>query len=162
MAEEQAIIESEEEDDDLQTTPRPNLDDDQESWNGFDLETQSHQDVLGDDIPFFDDHMARTNPLEHAAEATLWADDEPVRKNVRFDISDDSDDEDENDNYGFPDLFVPQDQLDARFLAQIEEENDEGSDSFWDLRSANDVPREDDDSDSDGSTGTYSSGYECK
>jgi len=163
VVEEQAIIESEEDEDDedLQTTPRPNNEHDQESWNGFDLDTQSTLDVL--DETFFDDHISRTHAPNHSAEAALWAgsEEEPVRKNVRFDISDSSDDDDEN--YGFPDLFVAQENLDAGFLRQIESDEDQLSDSFWDFGAEKEARLEgDDDADSDSSTGTYSSCSEAE
>jgi hypothetical protein len=137
----------------LHTTPRPYQEFDQESWNGFELDTHSNKDVL--DETFFDDHMART---QVAAGGNVWpdSDDEPVRKNVRFDISDSSDDEDET--YGFPDLFVPQENLDASFLRQIESDEDQLSDTFWDLNNEKEAHLDaGEDGDSDSSTGTYSS-----
>lgn len=169
MAEEQAIIESEEEeDDDLQTTPRPTQEegeeDDAESWNGF--ENDSTQEILGDDFQSFDDHMARTQP-HHGSQADSWsiADDEPVRKNVRFDVSDSSDDSSEDENYGFPDLFVPQESLDAGFLRQIEQDDDDdqGSDSYWDFGLSQDhhhTRGRDESSDSDDAS-SESSDYDC-
>lgn len=137
-AEEQVIM-HEEDDDDLQSTPRPTQDD-EVSWEGF-----SEDEVLGDDQQFFDEHMARTGL---ATEATLLpeSDTEAGTRRVRFDLSDSSstvsnDVDDFDDEYPFPELFVPQAELDPTFRKQIEEDPDDdlaSSDGgFWDFQSGN-------------------------
>jgi len=160
-AEEQVIIESEQDEDD--STPRPSIEDDQSSWDGFEMESQ---EVLGD--TFFDDHMARMHAPDIDTEAAvLWApepsDDEPDRRRVRFDLSDSSSTASNDEDFGFPDLFVPQSSLDPAFRRQIEEDeaNASSDEGYWDLRGADDAALEDvDDNDSDSSSGTGSSGYE--
>ena len=157
--EERAILDSEQDDDEAET-PRPKQEDEESSWEGFDGESQS---VLGDDVPFFDDHMARTQEPDFdtatwAAASSLASDDERVRK-VRFDLSDSEDEEDDDNNFGFPDIFVPQSELATSFRRQIEQ--DQGSeDSFWDHTERN-APsaKEDDDSSSDSSGSSLS--YDC-
>lgn len=166
---EEQIIMHEEEDDASQTTPRPTQDEDEVSWEGF----EEDQDVLGDDLPSFDEHMARTGI---ATEATLLpdSDSEPGTRRVRFDISDSSstisnDVDDFDDEYPFPELFVPQAELDPNFRKQIEEDPDDdlaSSDGgFWDFQSGN-VNLVDDDADEADSTsdssGSDGSGYDSE
>ena len=160
MVEERAILESEQ-DDDEEETPRPTQEDEESSWEGFDGDSQS---VLGDDVPFFDDHMARTQEPDidtatWAAASSLASDDERVRK-VRFDLSDSDDEEDDDNNFGFPDIFVPQSELATSFRRQIEQ--DQGSeDSFWDHTERTAPPVKDhDDSSSDSSSSSCLS-YDC-
>lgn len=160
-------------DDDLETTPRPTQDDDevsydgsvddQLSWNGFD----GDQDVLGDNLPFFEEHMARA---ETSVEATLYpSDDEPGPRRVRFalaeDLSDSSSTISDDSNHGFPDLFVDQNELDPYFRREVENDADEDRGSsdggFWDFenpgRSVIGIDGSSDDGES--SSGTDESGY---
>ena len=115
-------------------------------------------------MPFFDDHMARTQEPDFdtatwAAASSLASDDERVRK-VRFDISDSEDDEEEDDNnFGFPDIFVPQSELATSFRRQIEQ--DQGSeDSFWDHTERTAPPAKEHDSSSETSDSSSLS-YDC-
>jgi hypothetical protein len=159
VAEEQAIIASEEESNDF--VPQPERDDDQSSWAGFDVddEPQSVQDGL-----FFQEQIDRTAYPDLYTEATAW--DGNIRRRVRFDLSDsDSNTSDDDDNI-FPDIFVDQNSLDPSFRRAIENDNDNydppsDDGSYWDFGSG-DVPEaglaEHDDDQSDGSIG--SSGYE--
>jgi hypothetical protein len=175
--EEQAIIESE--DDDVQT-PRPSVDDDQSSWDGFDTQ----EEILGENTQFFEDHIARGYAPDHDTEAIVWnhglsEDNIGVARRVHFDIpgydgADESSDTEEDEN-PWPDLFVPQSSLDAGFRKLIESNDDDvfggssdGDGSYWDFQG--DEPSNgaetsqlqggdnDDGSTSDSSAG--SSGYE--
>jgi hypothetical protein len=168
--EEQAIIESAEDfdDDDSLSTPRPSIEDDGSSWDGFGAD--SGQDVLGDE-PFFDDHMARMHAPDYDTEATVWAstniqsDDDPGPRRVRFNLSDSSSStasDDDDDLY--PDLFMDQDSLAPSFRRRIENDEDEQNPSsedgsYWDFDGDKlNQPEEDEESDDGESTG--SSGYE--
>ena len=175
--EEQAIIESE--DDDVQT-PRPLLDDDQASWDGF----ATQEEILGENTQFFEDHIARGHAPDHDTEATVWnhgisEDDAGVTRRVHFaipgyDAADESSDTDDDEEL-WPDLFIPQSSLDASFLKAIESNEDDvfggssdGEGSYWDFHHeepSNGILRpqilgeeNDDESSSDNSVG--SSGYE--
>jgi hypothetical protein len=177
--EEQAIIESE--DDDVQT-PRPSIDDDQSSWDGIDTQ----EEILGENTQFFEDHIARGRAPDHDTEANMWShglseDDIGTTRRVHFDIpgygaaDESSDTEDEEDLW--PDLFVPQSSLDASFRKAIESNEDEvfggssdGEGSYWDFHgeeSAHGIqgiqaPADDDDDDDGNSSESSagSSGYE--
>ena len=164
-AEEQAIIESAEEDDgdnELADVPQP--DNDQSSWNGFDDEP-----VLGGDEAFFDDHMARSHAPDTLTHATTYnathgnsSDERETPRRVRFDLSASSEDEDDS---MFPDIFLDQNSLDPGFRRIIEsnhgiDEHMASSEdgSYWDYRGEEhrnvvEVP----DDESDGSSG-YESG----
>lgn len=145
--EEQAIIESE--DDDVQT-PRPSIDDDQSSWDGFDTQ----EEILGENTQFFEDHIARGHAPDHDTEATVWnhglsEDDIGITRGVHFDSrvhyydfpgydgADESSDTEDSEEI-WPDLFVPQDGLDPSFRKVIESNEDElggssdGEGSYWD------------------------------
>lgn len=158
--EERAIQDSEQDDGDEQETPRPTQEDEEESWEGFDDNSQS---VLGDDVPFFDAQMAHTEEPEFdtatwAAASSLASDDERLVRKVRFDLSD-SDDEEEEDNY-FPDIFVPQSELASSFRRQIEQ--DHGSeDSFWDHSERTTLPVEEDNDSRSDSSSSSSISYDC-
>jgi len=160
MVEERAILESEQDDDEAET-PRPTQEDEESSWEGFDGESQS---VLGDDVPFFDDHMARTQEPDldtatWAAASSLASDDERVRK-VRFDLSDSDDEEEDDNNFGFPDIFVPQSELATSFRRQIEQ--DQGSeDSFWDHTERTAPQAKEHDDTSSDSSSSSSLSYDC-
>jgi hypothetical protein len=139
-AEAQLIIE---EDDDSLPNPRPAKDGDEVSWNGFD----DDQEVLGDEQPYFDEHMARA---ANASQATLLptSDTELDIRRVRFDLSDSSstmsDDDDYGDEYPWPEPFVDQSRLDPSFRRQIEDDRDEDRASsdggFWDFKGNEDYP----------------------
>jgi len=168
--EEQAIIESE---DDVQT-PRPSIDDDQSSWDGFDTQ----EEILGENTQFFDDHIARGHAPDHDTEATVWAhalseDDIGATRRVRFDIpnydgADEDSGSDDDEGEIWPDLFVPQSSLDANFRRAIESNVDEvfggssdGEGSYWDFHGDeqnHQVKVGDEESSGDSSAG--SSGYE--
>ena len=175
--EEQAIIASEDED---AQTPRPSIDDDQSSWDGF--ETQ--EEILGENTQFFEDHIARGHAPDHDTEATVWnhglsEDDIGATRRVHFDIpgydaaDESSDSEDEGEIW--PDLFVPQSSLDASFRKAIESNEDEllggssdGEGSYWDFNGeepgngvhGQQVQREEEDDDSLSNSSAGSSGYE--
>ncbi|RDW70374.1 hypothetical protein BP5796_08771 [Coleophoma crateriformis] len=172
VAEEQAIIDSEEDDD--APTPRPSVD--EQSWEGFD--TTSQDDVLGGDGAFFDDHMARMNKPDIDTQITAWnatngqTDDEdtPEARRVRFDLgSDSSDSLSDNDDSIFPDIFLDQNSLDPAFR-KIIENGDEADDdpassndgSYWDFRGsdAEDAPDGSDNEDNKSQSSVSSSGYE--
>ena len=171
VAEEQAIIESAEDDDDDDdddsvSTPRPSIEDDQSNWDGFSVDAH----VLGDDVRFFDDQMARMHAPDHDTEATVWASrnlasDSPEPRRVRFNLSDSSSTASDNDDYLYPDLFMDQDSLAPSFRRRIEKDDEEQNassedGSYWDFEGTekHTVHDEDEGSDSDDSTG--SSGYE--
>ena len=178
VAEEQAIIESAEDDDDdvLQSDPRPSIEDDQNSWDGIDMDSQ---EVLGEDVPFFDEQMARMNAPDHDTVATVWnatnsqSDDEDeaeaspeTSRRVRFDLSESSAGSDDDDDL-FPDIFLDQSSLDPAFRRIIEsgDDNDDAGasseeGSYWDFQGSDPGagPEQSDAEASDSSTG--SSGYE--
>ncbi len=161
VAEEQAIIESEEDEND-DNVLQPDNDDDQSSWAGFDLDDEP---TFGTGDPLFDEHISRTSTPNMYAEATAW--EATSSRRVRFDLSD-SDSSDTEANI-FPDIFLDQSSLDPQFRQTIENDynndnddppSDEGS--YWDFR-GDDVDMKENaqvegDEESDGSTG--SSGYE--
>jgi hypothetical protein len=170
-AEEQAIIESEDEDE--QPTPRPNdgpTDDDQTSWDGF----EDPEEILGENVQFFDDHISRGYAPDPDVEAmALFDTEEDLRasRRVHFAAEDSSSSEDEEN--AWPDLFVPQSSLDPSFRRAIENNDDDflgassdGEGSYWDFngeepsqqQTSTQTNGEDDDSSSDGTAG--SSGYE--
>jgi len=133
VAEEQAIIASEEEDEDedLQSTPRPSIDDDQSSWDGF---GDSQED-------FFEDHIARGNVPDQLTEASAWSHTlQSDSRRVRFEMPGSSSGESEldEDNF-FQDIFVEETRLDPQFRAMIHN-NDDNDDlggssdgSCWDF-----------------------------
>lgn len=158
VAEEQAIIESEEDDND-NAVLQPDNDDDQSSWAGFDLDDEPT--FRGGD-PLFNEQISRTSTPNMYAEATAW--EATTGRRVRFDLSD-SDSSDTEVN-AFPDIFLDQNSLDPQFRRTIENDynndnddppSDEGS--YWDFRGDEvDVTETVGDDDSEDSTG--SSGYE--
>lgn len=157
VAEEQAIIASEEEGND--SVPQPEPDDDQRSWAGLDVDEERNLE----DGQFFQEQIERTVYPDLYTEATAW--DGNIRRRVRFDLSDSESNTSDDDNI-FPDIFVDQNCLDPNFRQAIENENDtydppSDGGSYWDFRSS-DPPdanlAECGDHDSDGSIG--SSGYE--
>jgi hypothetical protein len=158
VAEEQAIIESEEDDND-NAVLQPDNDDDQSSWAGFDLDEEPT--FRGGD-PLFNEQISRTSTPNMYAEATAW--EATTSRRVRFDLSD-SDSSDTEVN-AFPDIFLDQNSLDPQFRRTIENDynndnddplSDEGS--YWDFRGDEvDVTETVGDDDSEDSTG--SSGYE--
>ena len=172
VAEEQAIIESaedeDEDDDDSVSTPRPSVEDSQSTWDGFSVDAS--QDVLGDDLHFFDDHMARMHAPDHDTEATVWASrnmasGSPEPRRVRFNLSDSSSTASDNDDLLYPDLFMDQESLAPSFRRRIENDDDEQhasseDGSCWDFDGGERVPARDGDEDSDGGDSTGSSGYE--
>lgn len=171
VVEEQAIIESAEDDgdDDSVSTPRPSVeDDDQSNWDGFSVD--GSQDVLGDDLHFFDDHMARMHAPDHDTEATVWASrnmtsGSPEPRRVRFNLSDSSSTASDNDDLLYPDLFMDQDSLAPSFRRKIENDDDEGNassddGSYWDFEGGERLPVHDDDQRSESGVSTGSSGYE--
>ena len=130
--EEQIIIESEQSEDD-ESTPRPTQDSDEISWEGFE-DTK----VLGGNDLHFDDGMESTEDNTFATTnwggaASVPSDEEPVRR-VRFADLSSSGDDDEEENYfsGYPDLFVPQEELTQSFRREIEQDDFHSDDSFWD------------------------------
>ena len=172
--EEQAIIESE--DDDVQT-PRPSIDEDQSSWDGFDTQ----EEILGENAQFFEDHIARGHAPDHDTEATVWnhglsEEEIGVTRRVHFDIPgyDGADESSDTDDEGevWPDLFVPQSSLDASFRKAIESNDDDvfggssdGEGSYWDFDGdeSGNAPQfrgEDDDEASSSDNTAGSSGYE--
>lgn len=165
VVEEQAIIDSaeEEDDNDLHNTPRPSQDDDGSSWNGFDMESEED---LGEHNPFFDEQFGRTHPSVNA----LFGEDEttsPARR-VRFDLADsDSVDSDDDVDALFPDIFLPQDRLDPGFRRLIENDDDHdssGNESYWDVNNSDDnSPQKSHDADDSSSDSgrSDSSGYDC-
>lgn len=187
VAEEQAIIESEEcgeeeedddddddDDDDADATPQPEDDDGQSSWAGFDIEDNS---FLRDD-PFFDDQMAQTHVTDPYTEAAFWADLYEVRNNeiftntgrrVRFDISDSDTVASDADDDMFPDIFVDQNSLDPGFRRAIENDGNNDNDdppsdegSCWDFRGdeAKILENANDDEGDESESSYGSSGYE--
>lgn len=175
-AEEQAIIESEEEqdgddeDDDLQTTPRPAIEDDEVSWEGFESTPGANNET------FFDEHMDRMNAAGHTMEAAIADmsssdDDHPTEnlRRVRFDVSDSDNLDTDSDDPLFPDIFLDQNSLDPSFRRIIENDDEQdpplSDDGFWDSNGSDagkavTTPDGNDDSDSDCSGSTGSSGYE--
>jgi hypothetical protein len=161
VAEEQAIIESEEDDND-DNVLQPDNDEDQSSWAGFDLDDEP---TFGGGDPLFDEQITRTSTPNMYAEATAW--EVTNSRRVRFDLSD-SDSSDTEVNI-FPDIFLDQNSLDPQFRQTIENDYNNDNDdppssegSYWDFRGdevdmTENVEVEDDE-ESDGSTG--SSGYE--
>lgn len=160
-------------------------------WDGFDLD----DGVFLSDVPFFDEQISRYDPnlideiaIYNAAASFEGPDSQDIEidldavtsattRRVRFEeevrqYSDSasttgSDDEDED---GFPDLFMHQDSLDPSFRLMIENDNDEddgnsltdGEGSYWDLRDREDFELEKhglDGNDGSSSCGS-SSGYE--
>lgn len=174
--EEQAIIDSEaddDEEDDLQSTPRAQFDDDTLNWQGYELSSAPPPGET-----FFDEHMARMDAPDHGTEtapgnATTSSISEetgtPGRR-VHFDLSDSDDggDTDPDDDF-FPDIFLDQNHLDPGFRRTIENDEDEDradSDDDWEFNGSDSErtpqqktqTRNHEDSDDDESTG--SSGYE--
>ena len=172
-AEEQAIIESEDED---EQTPRPTLDDDQISWDGF----GTQEEILGENTQFFEDHITRGHAPDHDTEATVWnhalsEDDVIATRRVRFEVpsadADESSDTDDDDANFYGDIFVQQDILDPSFRQRIESNVDEyvggssdGEGSYWDFREDDGHEahphEEDDNDDSSSESSAGSSGYE--
>jgi hypothetical protein len=164
VAEEQAIIESEEDNND-DAVLQPDNDDDQSSWAGFDLDDEP---TFGGGDPHFDEQTSRTSTPNMYAEATAW--EATSNRRVRFDLSD-SDSSDTEVNI-FPDIFLDQNSLDPQFRQTIENDHNNDNDdppsdegSYWDFRGdeihvmeSAEVEKDEEDEESDGSTG--SSGYE--
>lgn len=161
VAEELAIIESEEGDDN-DAVLQPYNDDDQSSWVGFDLDDEP---TFGGSDPLFHDHITRTSTPNLYTEATAW--EASSARRVRFDLSD-SDSSDTETNI-FPDIFLDQNSLDPHFRQTIENDynndnddppSDEGS--YWDFRGdeAEVAADAEVDEDEDSNESTGSSGYE--
>lgn len=171
VAEEQAIIESEEEED--YASPQPVQDDDQDSWANFDV----FEDNPG---VYFEEQIAqivRPTVPDIFTGATGWiadagSDDESqpeTARRVRFDLSSDSDTapSDVEDNI-FPDIFLEQGSLDPGFRRTIENDHDKDNDdppsddgSYWDFRGDDaEVEDEDPNMDNQSETSCESSGYE--
>lgn len=161
VAEEQAIIESEEDEID-DTVLQPDKDDDQGSWAGFDLDDEP---TFGGGDPLFHEEITRTSTPNMYAETTAW--EATNSRRVRFDLSD-SDSSDTEVNI-FPDIFLDQSSLDPQFRQTIENDHNKDNDdppssegSYWDFRGDEVDMTEnagiENDEESDGSTG--SSGYE--
>lgn len=175
--EEQAIIESEDYEN-FQSTPRPSIEDDQSSWDGFDPNTQ--EDILGGNIAFFDEHITHRHALDHDTEAAMWSttnglSESDTTRHVRFDLDDDSSSTmTDNEDDIFPDIFVSQNSLDPGFLKAIENNQDEekwssdGEGSYWDFngdepgQTQRFLAEEKDEEDSESSSSAGSSGYESR
>lgn len=171
VAEEQAIIESAEDEDadedDSVSTPRPSGEDDQSNWDGFSMDAS--QEVLDDDLHFFEDHMSRMHDPDHDIDAALWASKNatsgsPEPRRVRFNLSDSSSTASDNDDVLYPDLFMDQDSLAPSFRRKIENDDDDQNQSSddgscWDFDGERPVAR-DSDEESNASDSTGSSGYE--
>ncbi|KAE8441766.1 hypothetical protein EG329_004324 [Mollisiaceae sp. DMI_Dod_QoI] len=166
VAEEQAIIESE----DDQDTPRPFLDEGQ--WDGFVFDGQA--EILGQDVDFFEEHLAA---LAGASDGDIFqtaSEDEVVNtRRVRFNLSD-SETADEDDGF-FPDIFLPKDELDSSFRREIDQDDGDGmlSDGSWEANESFELPEaeiaraieeNEDSSNEEGNSGdesgTGSSGYD--
>lgn len=172
VAEEQAIIESaeddDEDDDDSVSTPRPSVDDDVSTWDGFSVDAS--QDVLGEGTLFFDDHVGSIDAPDFDPEAALWASNilepgSPEPRRVRFNLSDSSSTASDNDDHLYPDLFMDQDSLAPSFRQRIENDDDEQNPSsedgsYWDFEGGDRNPALDDDEASNSGESTGSSGYE--
>lgn len=175
VAEEQAIIESEEEDD--FDVPQPDAFE-HETWNGFDL----------DESPgaYFDEQIAPADSPDVFTGASGWiagaeTEDESqpeAARRVRFDLSDSdsapSDTEDNDNDNIFPDIFLDQGSLDPGFRRTIENDHNKDNDdpasddgSYWDFDGENEVEIVDEDHDlaadsESGSSSESSSGYESR
>lgn len=163
-AEEQAIIESE----DDQATPRPFYDD---KWDGF--EFNDHEEILSQPLAYFADHLAMlTGVSQHDDVFQSASEDERGTRHVRFNLSD-SETAEEDDSF-FPDIFLPQDEMDPGFRRTIDQEDGDGmlSDGSWEAYDAEELPEDEvekaiaenedtsnEDSDS-GETDDGSSGYD--
>lgn len=173
VAEERAIIDSEE--DDTQDTPRPYLD--ESAWDAFSFDDQ--QDILGQDIAFFEEHLAALAGVS-AGDVFQTASEDEVElagglttRRVRFNLSDTETGDEEDDGF-FPDIFLPKDELDSSFRREIDQDDgDNGllSDGSWEFQDADaaevieEGEEEDEDADTDSdseseSNSTGSSGYE--
>lgn len=157
-------------------------------WEGFDLD----DGVFLSDVPFFDEQISRNDPnlfnevaIYNAATSfegfgSPSLEDEavtcPTTRRVRFEeevqrysdsTSTDGSDEEED---GFPDLFMQQDSLDPGFRLLIENDNDEddghsltdGESSYWDLKDQEEreFERQGLNGDNNNSSCGSSSGYE--
>jgi hypothetical protein len=180
-AEEQAIIESAEEDNDdaVQSSPRPSIDDDQSSWDGFDV--NSPEEVLGENVPFFEDQMARMNVPDHDTEATAWnatnglADGEQsptTKRRVHWADGTESSSSPSDEDTLFPDIFIGQHKLDSTFRKIIEngdDDDDQGASSdegsYWDFRGSDNNDNAAEESEGEGNksnSSAGSSGYESE
>lgn len=165
VAEEQAIIESEEEDDIV--NPQP-ADDEDEFWGPYDS-------LKGGPDLFPEEQTDQASPADILSGAAEWMgsgdESEPeVTRRVRFDLSDSETVESDIDDNIFPDIFLDQGSLDPGFRRTIENDknkdnDDSGSDdgSYWDFRGEDEEMGEeeadDEDNKSESSCGS-SSGYE--
>lgn len=161
--EEKMIIDSEEENEAIMHSPELSMGPPSISsggWEGFDLD----DGVFLSDVPFFDEQISRDDPnlfnevaIYNAATSLDGFDSQSIEpeatttatpRRVRFEeevrrysdsTSTDGSDDEEN---GFPDLFMQQDSLDPGFRLMIENDNDEddghsltdGENSYWDLK----------------------------
>ncbi|KFY36682.1 hypothetical protein V494_05008 [Pseudogymnoascus sp. VKM F-4513 (FW-928)] len=165
VAEEQAIIESEEEDDFVNPQPTDNED---EFWGPYDS-------LKGGPDLFPDDQTDQSLPADVLSGAAEWmgsADDsEPeVTRRVRFDLSDSETVGSDIDDNIFPDIFLDQGSLDPGFRRTIENDKNKDNDdsasddgSYWDFRGEDDEMVEDDvddDGDNKSESSCGSSGYE--
>jgi hypothetical protein len=159
VAEEQAIIESEEDDNDA--TLQPEIDDDQSSWAGFEVDDE--RAFMGDQ-PFFGDQTSRATTPHSSGEPAAWTITRSRR--VRFDLTD-SDTSDTEDNL-VPDIFLDQSSLDPKFRQTIENDRNNDNDdppsdagSYWDFGvDGADGPEPVDVLDDDTDSSFGSSGYE--
>ena len=175
VAEEQAIIASEEEDD--FELPQPDADG-HEPWNGFEFDESPDA--------YFEEQIAPADVPDVFTGATGWIaeacseDESPpeTARRVRFDLSDSdsapSDAEDNDNDSIFPDIFLDQGSLDPGFRRTIENDHNKDNDdpasddgSYWDFDGENEVEVVDEDhdlaadSESD-SSNESSSGYESR
>jgi hypothetical protein len=162
VAEEQAIIESADDNDDL-NTPRPSMED---TWEGF-----SPESVEGENS-FFQENIARgRSPNMEAARLTSF--EEVLEKHVRFASTPTLSDHDEDINGFWPDanLFMDQSSLAPQFRQAIENDDDEVYASedggYWDFQATEASPAafgenldEEDEDDDDDESSTEGSGYE--
>lgn len=133
-AEEQAIIESE----DDQATPRPLYDD---QYEGFLFDNQP--EILQQPMSFFMDHLAALAAAQLANNGSQSAsEEERGTRHVRFDLSE-SETAEEDDSF-FPDIFLPQDEMDPSFRRTIDQEDGDGmlSDGSWERYDAYELPED--------------------
>ena len=192
--EEKMIIDSEEENEVVVQSPLLTMGPPSVSsggWEGFDLD----DGVFLSDVPFFDEQISRSYPnffnevaIYNAATSFDGPDDSQAveevpatsttTRRVRFEeevqrysdsTSTDGSDEEED---GFPDLFMQQDRLDPGFRLMIENDHDEddghsltdGENSYWDLKEQEEIELErhglkgDNNNSSCGSSSGYESG----
>lgn len=172
VAEEQAIIESEEEDDDY-ASPQLQADDDKSSWGGLDMFDDNPDLFFGEQIvrPAIPDIF--TVPTGWMTEAGSDDESQPeTARRVRFDLSDTDTAVSEIEDNIFPDIFLEQGSLDPGFRRTIENDQNKDNDdppsddgSYWDFRGDDvEIVEEDHDCDEDkqSESSCGSSGYESR